>query len=137
MLVLLTIILLSLVVTIVPLFISILTIVATKSVIVISQDSLVIADICRKSDYELTIYIKTSEEPKLFDPIHFGSCLWKLIYKNRTVCERINNRLLNDYSLPQCQMHTRPRLLFLMLLMGINIQLDTYIKETYIKETSK
>lgn len=91
-------------------------------------DSCPHADICRKSGYGLTIYIKTSEDPKLFGPIPFGSRLWKLIYKNRTACERINNRLLNDYNPAQCQMHTRPRLLFMMLLMGINIHLDAYIK---------
>lgn len=83
---------------------------------------------CRKSNYGLTVYIKSSTDPKLFGPIPFGSNKWKKIYKNRTSCERINNRILNNYNLHQCRMHTRPRLLFLMMMIGINIHLDAFFK---------
>lgn len=86
------------------------------------------SDKCRKSDYGLTVYIKSSSDPKLFGPIPYGSNKWKEIYKNRTSCERINNRILNNYNLHQCRMHTRPRLLFLMMMIGINIHLDAFIK---------
>lgn len=85
---------------------------------------------CRQSNYGLTIYIKSSDDPKLFGPVPFGSPKWKDIYKNRTSCERINNRILNDYNLHQCRMHTRPRLLFLMMMIGINIHLDAFYKVT-------
>lgn len=87
---------------------------------------------CRKSNYGLTIYIKSSNDPKLFGPVPFGSPKWKEIYKNRTCCERINNRILNNYNLHQCRMHTRPRLLFLMMMIGINIHLDAFYKTTSI-----
>lgn len=85
-------------------------------------------DECRKSDYDLTVYIKSSTDPKFFGPIPYGSNKWKEIYKNRTSCERINNRILNNYNLQQYRMHTRPRLLFLMMMIGINIHLDAFIK---------
>lgn len=87
-------------------------------------------DECRKSPYGLTIYVKSSDDPKLFGPVPYGTDKWKTIYKNRTSCERINNRILNDYNLHQCRMRTRPRLLFLMMMIGINIHLDAYLKVT-------
>lgn len=85
-------------------------------------------DECRKSEYGLTVWVKSSDDPKLFGPVPYGTDKWKTIYKNRTSCERINNRILNNYNLHQCRMHTRPRLLFLMMMIGINIHLDAFLK---------
>lgn len=86
------------------------------------------SDECKKSDYGHTLYISSKDNPRFFGPLPHGSKKWKDIYNNRTSCERMNNRILNNYKLHQCRMHTRPRLLFLMMMIGINIHLDAYLK---------
>lgn len=37
---------------------------------------------------------------------------WSSIYKNRTACERVNNRILNDYHLYDMKTHTKSGILF-------------------------
>lgn len=87
-------------------------------------------DKCSKSPYGRVIYIKFDTDIKLFGPVPYKSDKWKTIYKNRTSCERINNRIINDYHFLDSRMHGRKRNMFLLLLIGINIHLDAYKKAT-------
>lgn len=53
---------------------------------------------------------------------------WKSVYKNRTSCERVNNRILNDYRLHQTKVRGRKRLLIHILMGFINIHTDAWLK---------
>lgn len=83
---------------------------------------------CSKSSYGRVIYIKFDTDIKLFGPVPYKSDKWKTIYKNRTSCERINNRIINDYHFLDSRMHGCKRNMFLLILIGINIHLDAYYK---------
>lgn len=83
---------------------------------------------CSSSPYGRVIYIKFNTDIKLFGPIPYKSDKWKDIYKDRTSCERINNRILNDYGLLHIRTHGRKRNFFFLILIGINIHLDAYHK---------
>lgn len=85
---------------------------------------------CTPSPYGRVIYIKSRDDIKLFGPVPFHSKKWFKIYKDRTSCERINNRIINDYRLSNMTMKGRNRNLFLMLIIGINIHLDAFYKIT-------
>lgn len=85
---------------------------------------------CSKSPYGRVVYIKFDTDIKLFGPIPYKSDKWKEIYKDRTSCERINNRILNDYGLLDIRTHGRKRNFFFLILIGINIHLDAYHKVT-------
>lgn len=85
-------------------------------------------DTCSSSPFNRTIYIKFNTDIKLFGPIPYRSDKWKEIYKDRTSCERINNRILNDYDLLNIRTHGRKRNFFFLILIGINIHLDAYHK---------
>lgn len=83
---------------------------------------------CTKSKYGRVFYIKFKKDIKLFGAVPYGTEEWKSIYSNRTSTERINTRLLNDYSLKDLRMHGRKLYFLMMISMGINIHLDAYHK---------
>lgn len=85
---------------------------------------------CTHSSYGRVIYIKFDKDIKLFGAIRYKSDEWKDIYRNRTSCERINNRIINDYHIKDMKTHGRKRNLFMLLMIGINIHLDAYYKVT-------
>ena len=85
---------------------------------------------CSSSDYGRVIYIKFDTDIKLFGPVPYKSDKWISIYKNRTSCERINNRILNDYHLASSRTRGRNRLMFMTHMIGINIHLDALYKMT-------
>lgn len=85
-------------------------------------------DTCSKSSYGRVVYIKFEKDIKLFGTVPYKSQEWKKIYKDRTCTERINTRLLNDYHLKDCFMHGRKRNFLMLILAGINIHLDAFIK---------
>lgn len=83
---------------------------------------------CSDSNYGRTVYTYTKDNPRLFPPIPRDSDKFKEIYSNRTSCERINNRILNDYNLHQNFTRGRKRLSFFSIIAGINIHLDARLK---------
>lgn len=85
---------------------------------------------CSSSPYGRVVYIKTSDDIKLFGPVPYHSKEWYQIYKDRSSCERINNRIINDYSLSNITLKGRNRNLFMMLMIGANIHLDALYKVT-------
>lgn len=85
---------------------------------------------CSSSDYGRTFHIKSKDDLRLFGVVPYKSEEWKTIYKDRTSCERINNRILNDYKFKDCFMHGESRTFFMLIMIGINIHLDAYYKIT-------
>lgn len=79
---------------------------------------------------ELYIYIKSSDDIKLFGSVPYESKGWINIYKDRTSCERMNNRIINDCKFSNITIKGRNRNLFMMIVIGINIHLDTFDKVT-------
>lgn len=85
-------------------------------------------DTCTSSSYGRVIYIKCSTDIRLFGVVRYQSNEWKEIYKNRTSCERMNTRIINDYKIKDLKMHGKKRYIFMMQMMGINVHLDAYYK---------
>lgn len=82
---------------------------------------------CCRNEYGRTFYLK-AENIRDQTGLKHGSEKWKAIYKNRTSCERINNRVLNDYGLHQTRMLTERRLSLMAALAFINIHADAWFK---------
>ena len=62
-------------------------------------------------------------------PVARGTDEYQKIYNNRTSCERVNNRVLNDYHLHDMGIHTRKRYSFFTMVICINIHLDARLKK--------
>lgn len=85
-------------------------------------------DKCSDSPYGRTVYIySTKDDPRWQSEIRYKSKKWKEIYKERTSCERINNRVLNNYNLQNTFMRTKRRLYFLQMLCCIHIHADAWM----------
>lgn len=86
-------------------------------------------DSCSQSEYGRVLYIKSEElDPRYRSSIKYKIEEWNEIYKNRTSCERVNNRILNDYHLQHTFMRTKRRLYLLEMLCCINIHADAWYK---------
>lgn len=84
---------------------------------------------CSPSKYGRVIYTKCEElDPRYRSNIKYKSESWKNIYKDRSSCERINNRVLNDYHLQDTYMRTKRRLFFMEMTCCINIHADAWYK---------
>lgn len=83
---------------------------------------------CPDSSYGKIRYIKELDDIKLFGPVPYKSEKWKMIYKNRTSTERMNNRILNDYHLHSMKIRNRAKTIFFTIFAGINIHLDAQVK---------
>ena len=78
---------------------------------------------CRKV---LNVYDKTSY--KFFGPVQYRSDEWKELYNNRTSCERMNKRILNDYKVHGLTCRNGSKHFFFEIIAGINVHLDAWIK---------
>lgn len=87
-------------------------------------------DQCTKSKYVRVFQIKTEQDIRLFGVVRYGTDQWKQIYKDRTSCERMNNRILNDYEFNKLRMRGRKHRFIMLIMDGINIHLDAYRKVT-------
>ena len=87
-------------------------------------------DKCTKSKYGRVFQIKVENALQLFGVIQYNSQKWKTIYKDRTSCERMNNRILNDYKFKDCYMHGKYRTFFMLVMIGITIHFDAFLKVT-------
>ena len=85
-------------------------------------------DICSPSPYGRVVYTKPSWDKRLYPSVARESAGWKAVYKCRTSCERINNRILNDYRLHEMRIHGKKRYSFLTMLICANIHLDALNK---------
>ena len=94
------------------------------------ENSCPLKDKCTKSKYGRVFQIKVENDLRLFGVIQYNSQKWKIIYKDRTSYERMNNRILNDYKFKDCYMHGESRTFFMLVMIGINIHFDAYLKVT-------
>ncbi len=84
---------------------------------------------CSPSPYGRCVYTKPEWDIRLYTPVPRGTEEYKAIYNNRTSCERVNNRVLNDYHLHSMGIHTRKRYSFFTMIICISIHLDARLKK--------
>lgn len=84
---------------------------------------------CSSSSYGRCVYTKPDWDIRLYTPVPRGTVEYKKIYNNRTSCERLNNRVLNDYHLHDMGIHTRKHYSFFTMIICICIHLDARIKK--------
>jgi len=84
------------------------------------ENSCPLKDKCTKSKYGRVFQIKVENDLRLFGVIQYNSQKWKIIYKDRTSCERMNNRILNDYKFKDCYMHGESRTFSIFLKIALH-----------------
>lgn len=83
---------------------------------------------CRKSSYGRTVYIKNSSDLRLHPRIPRDSEEYKTIYSERSACERMNDRVLNNYHLQDLKIRGDDHFSFWTMIIGICIHLDAWYK---------
>lgn len=84
-------------------------------------------EVCSPSAYGRVIYVKPSDDLRLFTPIPRNTDLWKQIMKKRTSSERVNKRLLEDYNMEEAHCRGKKRWSWWTLIHSINIHLDAQL----------
>lgn len=87
---------------------------------------------CSPTRYGRTIYLKTSRNLRFHPRIPRGTELYRSIYKERTACERVNDRVLNDYYLQELKIRGDDHYSFWTMIIGICIHLDAWFKANKI-----
>lgn len=87
---------------------------------------------CSSSSYGRTVYIKNHGDLRFHPRIPRDSGEYKRIYSERTACERMNNRVLNDYCLQNLKIRGRDHFSFWSMLIGICIHLDARYKAAHL-----
>lgn len=93
---------------------------------------------CSPGSYGRTAYIKNHGDLRFHPAIPRDSDQFKDIYKDRSGCERVNNRFLNDYRLQHLKIRGIGHFSFWTMILGICIHLDARAKaaSVYKKENS-
>ena len=86
------------------------------------------ADECSPTKYGRTVYLKNHAGLRFHPRIPRDSEKYKDIYKERTACERLNDRILNNYCLQHLKIRGRDHFSFWTMLIGICIHLDARYK---------
>ena len=86
---------------------------------------------CSPGSYGRTVYIKNHADLRFHPRIPRDSEQYKTIYSERTACERVNNRVLNDYCLQHLKIRGRDHFSFWTMLIGICIHLDARYKAAH------
>lgn len=97
-------------------------------------DSCPYAETCSDSSYGRTIYIKNHSNLRFHTRIPRDSEAYKEIYKQRTACERVNNRVLNDYKIQHLKIRGTMRFSFWTMIVCICIYLDAWEKAGLLLE---
>jgi len=84
---------------------------------------------CSPSKYGRTIYINPGWDLRAFCRIPRGTDLWKSKMKERTACERINDRILQDYGIENSHTRGKKRISFFVAIAAFNIHLDAQLKK--------
>ena len=95
-------------------------------------DSCPYAETCSPGNYGRTVYIKNHRDLRFQPRIPRDSEEYKSIYRERTACERINDRVLNNYCLQHLKIRGRDHFSFWTMLIGICIHLDARYKAANI-----
>lgn len=91
---------------------------------------------CSKSSYGRTIYLQIDADLRFSPRIPRGSEQYKTIYKERTACERVNNRVLNDYHLLDLKIRGDDHYSFWTMIIGVCIHLDAWYKKQRISKST-
>lgn len=83
---------------------------------------------CKKSSYGRTVYLKNGFDLRFHPRIPRDSEQYKIIYKERSACERMNNRVLNNYHLQELKIRGDDHFSFWTMIIGICIHLDAWYK---------
>ena len=87
---------------------------------------------CSPGKYGRTVYIKNHGDLRFHPRIPRDSEEYKKIYSERTACERVNDRVLNDYCLQHLKIRGRDHFSFWTMLIGICIHLDARYKAAHL-----
>lgn len=87
---------------------------------------------CSPGSYGRTVYIKNHGDLRFHPRIPRDSQEYKDTYKERTACERVNDRVLNDYCLQQLKIRGRDHFSFWAMIIGICIHLDARYKAAHL-----
>ena len=79
---------------------------------------------CSPGSYGRTVYIKNRGDLRFQPRIPRDSEQYRKIYSERTACERVNDRVLNDYCLQHLKIRGRDHFSFWAMVIGICIHLD-------------
>lgn len=96
-------------------------------------DSCPYAGVCSPGNYGRTVYIKNHGDLRFHPRIPRDSAQYKILYKERTACERLNDRVLNDYCLQHLKIRGRDHFSFWGMLIGICIHLDAWYKTAHLR----
>ncbi len=83
---------------------------------------------CSKGSYGRTVYIKHHADLRFHPRVPRDSDIYKETYSKRTACERVNDRVLNDYCLQHLKIRGKDHFSFWTMLIGICIHLDARYK---------
>ncbi len=83
---------------------------------------------CSPGSYGRTVYIKNNSDLRFQPRIPRDTQQYKDIYRERTACERVNDRVLNDYCLQHLKVRGKDHFSFWSMLIGICIHLDARYK---------
>ena len=86
------------------------------------------AECVPEKKYGRTVYIKNEKDLRFHPDIPRDSQRYKDLYSERTACERINNRVLNNYQLQFLKIRGTDHFSFWTMLIGICIHLDAQHK---------
>ena len=87
---------------------------------------------CSPGSYGRTVYIKNHAGLRFHPRIPRDSEQYKSIYSERTACERVNDRVLNDYCLQHLKIRGRDHFSFWTMIIGICIHLDARYKAAHL-----
>jgi len=79
---------------------------------------------CSPSAYGRVVYVKPSDDLRLFTAIPRNTDIWKQVMKKRTSSERVNKRILEDYNMEEAHCRGKKRWSWWTLIHSINIHLD-------------
>jgi len=91
--------------------------------------------LCSDSSYGRVVYTKPEWDLRLFCNIPRGSDAWKNTMKERSAAERVNNRILNDYSVGNSKRRGKKRIFFFTMVAAFNIHLDAQLKVLVAKNS--
>ncbi len=87
---------------------------------------------CSQGSYGRTVYIKHHADLRFHPRVPRDSDLYKETYSKRTACERVNDRVLNDYCLQHLKIRGKDHFSFWTMLIGICIHLDARYKTGHL-----
>ena len=90
------------------------------------------AEKCSPGNYGRTVYIKNHGDLRFHPRISRDSEEYRRIYSERTACERVNDRVLNDYCLQHLRIRGKDHFSFWTMLISICIHLDARYKAAHL-----